>query len=131
MDSVSTTFPYAGYAGRYLRVNLTTGRIETLPLPLDWAEDYLGGNGIGTKILWDEVPPQADPLGPVNKLIVAAGPLCGGPMPNASRLEFVAKSPLTGIYGDSNAGGHFGPELKYAGYDLIVFEGRAASPVYL
>ncbi|MBI3362478.1 MAG: aldehyde ferredoxin oxidoreductase family protein, partial [Chloroflexi bacterium] len=120
-----------GYAGRYLRVNLTTGRIETLPLPLDWAEDYLGGNGIGTKILWDEVPPQADPLGPENKLVVAAGPLCGGPMPNASRLEFIAKSPLTGIYGDSNAGGHFGPELKYAGYDLIVFEGRAASPVYL
>ena len=126
-----TAFPYAGYAGSYLRVNLSTGRIETLALPVEWAEGYLGGNGIGTKILWDEVPPQADPLSPDNKLIVATGPLCGGLMPNASRLEFIAKSPLTGIYGDANAGGHFGPELKYAGYDLIIFEGRADMPVYL
>ncbi len=125
------TFPYVGYAGRYLRVDLTAGTIRTLPLPVDWAETFLGGNGIGTKILWDEVPPAVDPLGPENKLIVATGPLCGGLMPNASRLEFIAKSPLTGVYGDANAGGHFGPELKFAGYDLIVFEGRAASPVYL
>ncbi|MBI4790738.1 MAG: aldehyde ferredoxin oxidoreductase family protein [Chloroflexi bacterium] len=126
-----TAFPYVGYAGSYLRVNLTTGEIQTLPLSVEWAEDYLGGNGIGTKILWDEVPPQTDPLSPANKLIVATGPLCGGLMPNASRIEFVAKSPLTGIYGDANAGGHLAPQLKYAGYDLIVFEGRAASPVYL
>jgi aldehyde:ferredoxin oxidoreductase len=126
-----TEFPYAGYAGRYLRVNLTTGRTEALPLPREWAEDFLGGNGIGAKILWDEVPADVDALAPENKLIVATGPLCGGLMPNASRVEFVAKSPLTGIYGDANAGGHFGPELKFAGYDLIVFEGRAAVPVYL
>jgi aldehyde:ferredoxin oxidoreductase len=126
-----TRFPYVGYAGKYLRVNLTTGKIEALSLPIEWAENFLGGNGIGTKILWDEVPPQIDPLGPENKLIVATGPLCGGLMPNVSRVEFIAKSPLTGIYGDANAGGHFGPELKYAGYDLIIFEGRASSPVYL
>lgn len=125
------SFPYAGFAGRYLRMDLTTGSIQTLPLPVDWAESFLGGNGIGVKILWDEVPPTVDPLSPANKLIVAAGPLCGGPMPNASRLEFIAKSPLTGVYGDANAGGHFGPELKFAGYDLIVFEGRAPAPVYL
>jgi aldehyde:ferredoxin oxidoreductase len=126
-----TIFPYAGYAGSYLRVNLTTGQIDKLPLSVEWAEGYLGGNGIGTRILWDEVPPQTDPLGSANKLIVATGPLCGGLMPNASRLEFVAKSPLTGIYGDANAGGHFAPQLKYAGFDLIVFEGCASSPAYL
>lgn len=124
-------FPYDGYAGQYLRVNLTTGQIDTLTLPVAWAEGYLGGNGVGAKILWDEVPPAADPLSPENRLIVATGPLCGSLMPNSSRLEFVAKSPLTGIYGDSNAGGHFGPELKLAGYDLIVFEGKAPQPVYL
>lgn len=124
-------FPLAGYAGRYLRVNLCSGEIHTLPLPLSWAEDFLGGNGIGTKILWDEVQASAIPLGPENKLIVSAGPLCGGPMPNSGRLAVIGKSPLTGIYGDSNAGGHFAPEMKFAGYDLIIIEGRAPEPVYL
>lgn len=126
-----SAYPYAGYAGRYLRVDLTSGRLDARPLPLDWVENYLGGNGIGGRILWDEVPPEADPLGPDNKLIVATGPLCGGLMPNASRMEFIAKSPLTGIYGDSNVGGHFGPELKLAGFDLIVIEGKSPRPVYL
>jgi aldehyde:ferredoxin oxidoreductase len=126
-----TEFPYAGFAGAYLRVNLTTREINKLALPVEWAENYLGGNGIGTKILWDEVPPSVDPLGPDNKLIVAAGVLCGGLMPNASRLEVVAKSPLTGIYGDANAGGCFAPELKFAGYDLVVLEGAASAPLYL
>ncbi|HQP09739.1 MAG TPA: aldehyde ferredoxin oxidoreductase N-terminal domain-containing protein, partial [Anaerolineaceae bacterium] len=125
------TFRYQGYAGQYLRIDLTSRTISKLPLPLEWVENYLGGNGIGTRILWDEVPPEVDPLSPENKLIVSTGPLCGGPMPNSGRLEFIAKSPLTGMYGDANAGGHFGPELKYAGYDLIVFEGKAPEPVYL
>jgi aldehyde:ferredoxin oxidoreductase len=124
-------YPYAGYAGQYLRVDLTKGNIQKLPIPLDWVENYLGGNGIGVKILWDEVPANIQPLDPENKLIIATGPLCGLPIPNTGRLEFIAKSPLTGIYGDSNAGGHFGPELKFAGYDLIVFEGQAPEPVYL
>jgi aldehyde:ferredoxin oxidoreductase len=124
-------FPYLGYAGNYLRVDLSTERIESLPLPVAWAETYLGGNGIGTKILWDEVSPDVDPLSPNNKLIIATGPLCGGLVPNSSRVEFIAKSPLTGIYGDSNAGGRFGPELKFAGYDLIIIEGGASMPVYL
>lgn len=125
------SFQFSGYAGQYLRVNLTTEEIQVLGLPEEWAENYLGGNGIGTKILWEEVAPETDPLSPENKLIVATGPLCGSPMPNSSRIEFIAKSPLTGIYGDSNAGGYLGPELKFAGYDLIIFEGHAAAPVYL
>ncbi len=126
-----TAFPFAGYAGQYLRVDLSTGSIEKAPLPLDWVEQYLGGNGIGTRILWDEVPPSTNPLDPGNKLIVATGPLCSSPIPNAGRMEFIAKSPLTGIYADSNSGGNFGPELKFAGYDLIIFEGQASEPVYL
>lgn len=124
-------FPYTGYTGRYLRVNLSLGKVEKSILPTTWAEKFLGGNGVGTKVLWDEVAPTTNPLSPENKLIVATGPLCGSPIPNSGRLEFIGKSPLTGIYGDSNAGGHFGPELKFAGYDLIIFEGRAPEPVYL
>jgi len=124
-------FPYAGYAGQYLRVNLSTCTIQKQPLPLEWADNFLGGNGIGIKILWDEVPADVNPLSPENKLIVSTGPLCGSPIPNAGRLEFIAKSPLTGIYGDANAGGHFGPALKFAGYDLIIFEGKSPKPVYL
>lgn len=126
-----SAFPYGGYAGKYLRVDLSTGAIQELPLPLERVEDYLGGNGIGVRIMWEEVSPAINPLDPENKLIVATGPLCGSPIPNAGRLEFIAKSPLTGIYGDSNAGGQFGPELKFAGYDLIIFEGKAPEPVYL
>lgn len=124
-------FPYHGYAGRYLRVDLTAGHIEELDLPVQWAEMYLGGNGIGTKILWDEVPAWVNPLQPENALILATGPLCGSPMPNSGRVEWIGKSPLSGIYGDANAGGHFGPELKAAGYDLVIFTGRAAEPVIL
>lgn len=124
-------FPYSGYAGHYLRINLTEKTITRNNLPLEWVENYLGGNGIGVKILWDEVPEQINPLDPGNKLILATGPLCGSPIPNSGRFEFIAKSPLTGIYGDTNAGGHFGPELKYAGYDLIILEGRSDRPVFL
>jgi aldehyde:ferredoxin oxidoreductase len=129
--STEEDFPFQGYAGKYLRVDLSSGDIKILPLPVEWVENYLGGNGIGVKILWDEVPAAVDPLESDNKLIVSAGPLCGSPVPNSGRVEFIAKSPLTNIYGDSNAGGHFGPELKHAGYDLIIFEGRSPKPVYL
>ncbi|MCL4459641.1 MAG: aldehyde ferredoxin oxidoreductase family protein [Chloroflexi bacterium] len=124
-------FPYKGYAGKYLRINLTEGTIHSCELEEERAELYLGGNGFGTKILWDEVPPEVDPLSPENRLIIATGVLCGTLMPNSSRIEVIAKSPLTGIYGDANAGGFFAPELKFAGYDLLVFEGRAKSPLYL
>ncbi len=130
-DSTAEKFPYQGYAGKYLRVDLSSGEIRVIPMPVEWVENYLGGNGIGTKILWDEVPASVDALESENKLIVSAGPLCGSPVPNSGRVEFIAKSPLTDIYGDSNAGGHFGPELKFAGYDLVIFEGRSPKPVYL
>ena len=116
---------------RWLFVDLTTGRIEARPPDPALIAGYLGGNGIGARLLWEQVGPAVDPLAPENLLIVATGPLCGTPFPTASRMEVIAKSPLTGIYGDSNAGGFFGPELRFAGWDLIVFSGRAEQPVAL
>lgn len=124
-------FKYKGYTGKYLRVNLSTGEINVKELNPEFAENYLGGEGFGIKILWDEVPPEVEPLSPENKIIFATGPLNGTFWPNAGRLEAISKSPLTGIYGDSNCGGFFAPELKYAGFDYIIIEGKAEKPVYL
>ena len=124
-------FPYKGYTGKWLWVDLTTGTIEASPLDAALAEHYLGGNGFGTRLLWDRVEPEVDPLSPENLLIIATGPLCGTGLPSSGRVEVIGKSPLTGIYGDSNAGGFFGPELKFAGWDLLVLAGRAEHPVHL
>jgi aldehyde:ferredoxin oxidoreductase len=125
------TIKYEGYTGTWLHIDLTSGRIEPRELDPTLAEGYLGGNGFGSHLLWERVGPGVDPLAPENILVFATGPLCGTGMPTSGRVAVVAKSPLTGIYGDSNAGGHFGPELKFAGWDMIVFTGRAAYPVYL
>jgi len=124
-------FPYKGYTGKWLLVDLTRGLLEARPVDRELAELYLGGNGFGTRLLWDQVGPQVDPLSPDNLLILATGPLCGTGLPSSGRVEVIGKSPLTGIYGDSNAGGFFGPELKFAGWDYLVFVGRAPHPVYL
>jgi len=124
-------FPYKGYTGKWLYVNLTTGQIEPREYDAALAERYLGGNGFGTRLLWEQVGPEVDPLVPESLLIFATGPLCGTLVPNAGRMEVIAKSPLTGIYGDANAGGFFGPELKFAGWDAIVVTGQAPHPVYL
>ena len=124
-------FSYRGYVGKWLWVDLTQGRVEPREDDLALAEQYLGGNGWGTRLLWQNVGPDVDPLGPDNWLILATGPLCGTVVPNPGRMEVVAKSPLTGIYGDANAGGFFGPELKFAGWDAIVVTGRAPAPLYL
>ncbi len=124
-------FPYQGYTGKWLYVNLTTGQIEPREYDAALAEGYLGGNGFGTRLLWQEVGPEVDPLSPENLLVFATGPLCGTLVPNAGRMEVIAKSPLTGIYGDANAGGFFGPELKFAGWDAVVVAGQSPHPVYL
>lgn len=120
-----------GYNGLFLRINLSRSTIRAEKLKDELAENFLGGSGFGTKILWNEVPPEVGPLSPENKLIFATGVLTGTTWPSSGRIEVIAKSPLTGIYGDANAGGFFAPELKYAGYDMLVFEGRSKSPVYL
>ena len=124
-------FPYKSYTGKWLYVNLTTGRIESREYDPALAEKYLGGNGFGTRLLWERVGPEVDPLAPESLLIFATGPLCGTLVPNGCRVEVIAKSPLTSIYGDANAGGSFGPELKFAGWDAIVVTGQSLHPVYL
>ncbi|NPV71064.1 MAG: aldehyde ferredoxin oxidoreductase family protein [Firmicutes bacterium] len=120
-----------GYGGTILRVNLGTGQVKKEPTPEKMAREYLGGRGFVAKILWDEVKPGADPLGPDNKVVMASGPLAGIFLPSSGKLEFGAKSPASGGYGDSNVGGHLAPELKYAGYDAVIIEGIAAKPSML
>ncbi|HSR12662.1 MAG TPA: aldehyde ferredoxin oxidoreductase family protein [Thermodesulfobacteriota bacterium] len=120
-----------GYNGRVLRVNLTEGRISVEEPPADHYQRYLGGRGFIASRLLKEVPAGADPLGLENRLIFALGPLTGLPLPGAARNSVGAKSPQTGGFGESEGGGFFGPELKKAGFDEIIVEGKAASPVYL
>ncbi len=124
-------FKYRGYAGKYLRADLTRGTTTPFDLEAGRCEKWLGGNGWGAEILFSEVPVATDPLAPANKIIFATGPINGTLMPNSGRLECISKSPLTGIYGDSNAGGFFAPEMKFAGWDMFIIEGRADHPVYL
>ncbi|WP_456434396.1 aldehyde ferredoxin oxidoreductase family protein [Thermosulfuriphilus sp.] len=119
------------YAGRLLKVNLSTGEIKTEEIPEDLFRKYLGGRGLGTKLLFDLMDPGVDPLGAENLLIFATGPLTGTPAPTGGRYMVLCKSPLTGLIACSNSGGHFGAELKAAGFDLLVLMGQAERPVYL
>ncbi len=119
-----------GYAGQYLRINLTDRSIKKEPLPEHLIE-YIGGTGFCAKILWDELKAGIDPLSPENKLILATGPTSGTLFPQSGRYMMAAKSPLTGVWAEAHCGGHFAPELKYAGYDFIIFEGKADKLVYL
>ncbi|NIM44396.1 MAG: aldehyde ferredoxin oxidoreductase [Nitrososphaeria archaeon] len=120
-----------GYTGKILDVDLTKSKSVKRPLPKAVAHRFVGGIGFTEKMLFDELRPGIDPLGPENILIMATGPLNGTAAPTASRLVVSAKSPQSGFYGDSSVGGHFAPELKFAGYDLILFRGRADRPVFL
>lgn len=120
-----------GWAGRILYVNLDTQEIRAEPLTEELAYGYLGQSGINAKLLYDLTGPETDPLGPDNPLIIGVGPLAGTMAPSSGRFTVTAKSPLTGVFGDSNCGGHWGPELKFAGYDHMVISGRAEKPVYL
>lgn len=119
------------WMGQILRVDLTNGKIIKEPLNMEWANDYIGGRGLGSKYLYEEIDPKVEPLSPGNKLIFMTGPLTGTFATSSGRYEVVAKAPLTGTIGACSSGGHFGPELKYAGYDGIIFEGKAEKPVYL
>ncbi len=119
-----------GYAGRILRVDLTSGRAWSEPLDPALAVDFIGGRGFAARIIYAETR-GADPLGPENRLVFASGPFAGVFLPASSKLTIAAKSPATGLYGDANIGGHIAAELKYAGYDAIVFHGVAERPVYL
>jgi aldehyde:ferredoxin oxidoreductase len=120
-----------GWAGTILDVNLTTGKIKKVPFDQDFAVKYIGGRGFGTRWLYDEVPPEVDSLSPEAVISINSGPLVGTMAPASSRIDVVARSPLTGIYGRSNSGGFWSAELKWAGYDSIIIRGAAAQPVYL
>ena len=120
-----------GYAGRVLRVDLSRRTWRTEPLDPGAALRYIGGRGLNMDVLYREVAPGTPGLDPANRLIFGVGPLNGTLFPGAARFNVSAMSPQTGILGDSNAGGFFGPELKFAGYDQVILEGRATSPVYL
>jgi len=120
-----------GFMNKILRVNLTHGTAVIETIPEQWAKDFLGGAGLATKYLYEEVSPDIDPLGPENKLIFMTGPLTGTASASASRYSVVAKSPLTGIWGQGNSGGSFGPAMKRAGFDGFIIEGIAKTPVYL
>lgn len=117
--------------GKILRVNLTTEKIVENKLEEELVKTFLGGRGLGVKILFDELKAGIDPLKFRNKLIFATGPLTGTPFPGNSRYIVMAKSPLTGIWGEANAAGDFGIKLKNAGYDALIIEGEAEIPVYL
>ncbi|MDO8719505.1 MAG: aldehyde ferredoxin oxidoreductase family protein [Polaromonas sp.] len=119
------------WAGKILRVDLTAGVVKSEPLNMAWAETYLGSRGLGSKYLVSEVDPKVDPLSEGNKIIWATGPLTGTMASTGGRYTVITKSPLTGAIACSNSGGYWGAELKMAGWDMVIFEGKSAKPVYL
>ena len=119
------------YTGRILKINLSDESILVDNLNLEWAEKYIGGKGLGFRYLFDSLNPLIDPLSPPNVLIFMTGPVTGTILPCSSRLCVVTKSPSTGTILDSNMGGSFGAEIKYAGYDALIISGRAKEPVYI
>ncbi len=120
-----------GWQGKVLRVNLTQGTSKIEPLNMDWAQQFIGERGLASKYLFEEMDPKADPMGPDNVLIFSTGPLTSTMASTSGRYAVVTKGPLTGAIACSNSGGKFGAELKFAGYDLLILEGKAKQPVYL
>ncbi len=120
-----------GWTKKILRVNLSDGSIKSEPLNMQWAKDYLGQRGLATKYFVEEVDPKVEPLSPANKLIMTTGPLTGTAASTGGRYSVVTKGALTNAIACSNSGGYFGAELKFAGWDMIIFEGKSPKPVYL
>jgi len=120
-----------GWTGQILRVNLTTRTFRTEPFTEEFAHTWIGGRGFAVKYLYDELRPGIDPLGPENKLVAAVGPISGIPAPNTGKTVVAAKSPMTGGYGDGNLGTRFTDQIRKAGYDALIVEGRAERPTML
>lgn len=120
-----------GYMGKILRVDLSAGKIWDEPINAAFAQSFVGGSGLAARYLYDLVEREIDPLSPQNPLIFMTGPLVGTAMPSASRFSVCAISPLTRIWGEANSGGYFGNDLRAAGYDGVICEGRAERPVWL
>jgi aldehyde:ferredoxin oxidoreductase len=119
------------YYEKIARINLTTGEIKVEKLDLDLAHKFIGGRGLGTKILYDEGVATCDPLSPDNKLVYITGPMTGSNSPSSGRYMVVTKSPLTGMIACANSGGIWGAKLKFAGWDAIIVEGKAAEWTYI
>ena len=120
-----------GYAGKFLRVDLSKGSWDDFTIADDVLRQYIGGSCLAAKLFLERYPIEADPLSPENPLMIMTGPMVGSGFPGTSRFSVCAKSPQTGIWAESACGGTFGPELKRAGYDGIVIEGRSEKPVVL
>ncbi|HHX27197.1 MAG TPA: aldehyde ferredoxin oxidoreductase family protein [Firmicutes bacterium] len=120
-----------GWIGKLARIDLTKKSVVVEDLDPKMAEEYIGARGLGTKILCKEVKPGTDPFSPDNKLIFATGPLTGTGAISSGRYNVITKSPLTGYIAASNSGGYFPAEIKYAGFDAFIFEGKADEPVYV
>ncbi|MEM2935926.1 MAG: aldehyde ferredoxin oxidoreductase N-terminal domain-containing protein, partial [Candidatus Bathyarchaeia archaeon] len=119
-----------GYMGRILHVDLSTGKSETEPLREELAKKYIGGIGLGMRLLLDNSKPGIDPLSPENPLVLTTGPLSGTMAPTAGNgIAFVSKSPLTNGVGEAKSHGYFGADLKRAGYDAVIFKGSSEKPV--
>ena len=121
----------AGYSGKLLRVNLSTGQIDRENLDMELALKFIGGRGLATYYITQEVEPDTEPFDSANKIIFATGPLTGSQAPTGGRYMVVTKSPLSGTIACSNSGGFWGAELKRAGYDLIIVEGKSDKPCYI
>jgi aldehyde:ferredoxin oxidoreductase len=119
------------WAGKILRVNLTTGTVKSEPLNMQWAQAYIGSRGLAAKYLTTEVSPKVDPLSPDNKIYFTTGPLTGTMASTGGRYTVSTKGPLTGAIACSNSGGYWGAELKMAGWDMVAIEGKSSKPVYL
>ena len=120
-----------GWNGNFLKINLTKNKAYADSFDSNFAFNYLGGRGFAAKILWDCLKPGTDPLSPDNKLVFAAGPLTGFGLPNSGKLVVAARSPLTGGYGDGNIGTIAAVQMRKAGYDAVIIEGKAKTPVIL
>jgi aldehyde:ferredoxin oxidoreductase len=120
-----------GYAEKILQIDLSTGKIGTGSIKEEDRKKFIGGSGLAAKIFFDSFDPGVDPLSPENPLILMTGPVVGTQFPGTSRFAVCGKSPLTGIWGEGTCGGNFGPELKFAGLDGILFRGMSPTPVYL
>ena len=119
------------WSGKFLRVNLSKGTCQSEPLNMQWAKEYLGSRGLASKYLVEEIDPKVDPLSPENQIIWATGPLTGTMASTGGRYTVVTTGPLTGAIACSNSGGYWGAELKMAGWDMVIFEGKSPKPVYL
>ena len=129
--SINTKKIYFGFIGKLLKINLTKKSVSTEEIDLDIARDFIGGAGYACRYLFDLIGKDTNPLSSENVLLIMTGPLCLTSAPSCARIVICSRSPYTGLWGEANAGGFFGPEMKRAGYDGIVISGKAEKPVFL